>query len=303
MSESWWVQASHIFLHAVALAGLAPLVEGVIRKVKALLQNRTGAPIWQPFWDLVKSFRKEAVLSEHASFVSRAAPYIVWATTVTAGLLVPSYAARAPLETAGGVAILALLFGFARFWTAAAALDSGGSFGGMAASRDMALNVLAEPALLLAAWAVTQPDGTLAARTLQQLDPSWFVAVPGLLLAVLAEAGRLPVNNPDTHLELTMVHEGMLLEYSGRHWGFMAWALQIKQLILFGLLANALFPWENPSGVIAPIVYLFKVAGVAVLVAVIETWSAKIRFFRVPKMLGFSAALSLAALTARALAS
>ena len=214
---------------------LAPLLQGLIKKLKARLQNRIGPPLLQSYYEIWKDMKKDAVISEHASWLTRFTPYIAWATIVTAGLLVPNIAIDAPLGFAGDVLMVVYLFGMARFFTALAGLDSGSAFGGMGSSREMAIGAIIEPALLLAIFGSclagkTTKIGQIALSVAQQqwdfIDPAYGLAVLAMLVVVLAETGRIPVDNPDTHLELTMIHEAMLLEYSGRYLGLMMWAAQ-----------------------------------------------------------------------------
>ena len=294
-------------LQTLLLIGLAPLLQGLVKKVKARLQNRIGPPLLQSYYEIWKDFRKQAVISEHASWLTRFTPYIAWACLITAGLMVPSFFVDAPLGFAGDVLMVVYLFGTARIFTALAALDSGSAFGGMGSSREMAIGAIIEPALLLAVVGVCLESRTTvlsqtALRVAEQrwdfIDPAYGLAVLAMLIVVMAETGRIPVDNPDTHLELTMTHEAMLLEYSGRYLGLMMWASQIKQLVVLNLFISLFFPWgiavglDDAALVWAGLLYLLKLALLAVVLAVVETLYAKVRLFKVPPLLSSSMALS-----------
>ncbi|WP_018133524.1 respiratory chain complex I subunit 1 family protein [Effusibacillus pohliae] len=302
-------------LQTMTLLLVAPLYQGIIKKTKARLQNRIGPSVLQPYHDLVKYLKKDAVISNHASWLTVATPYIVFAAILTAGLFVPAFQADPPFGFVGDMILIVYLFGLARLFTALTALDAGGSFGGMGSSREMALSAIAEPALLLAAFVLFLSGGTtkldrliqvLAAREWNWIEPSYALAFVAMLIVVIAETGRIPVDNPDTHLELTMIHEGMLLEYSGRYLGLMMWAAQIKQLLVASLFINLFFPWGlevsgTADGVFFSfLLYLLKLVGLGVVLAFIETLYAKIRIFKVPKLLLSSMVLSLLAILIRA---
>ncbi len=301
-------------IQLVLILFAAPLLQGMIKKTKARLQGRTGPRLLQPYYDLFKYMKKDAVLSKHASWLTVATPYLVFASVLTAGLLVPTFMTKAPLAMLGDVILIIYAFVAARFFTAITALDAGGAFGGMGSSREMALSAIAEPALLLALFSLMLSSGTtslegvlqaLAANREAWLDPAYMLAFLAMLIVVIAETGRIPVDNPDTHLELTMIHEGMLLEYSGRYLAFMLWAAQMKQLLLLSLFVNLFFPWgiaaswRLPEAAAALALYLLKLALAGVLLAFIETFYAKIRLFKVPKLLASSMLLSLMAIVIR----
>lgn len=298
-------------MQTVLLVMLAPLVQGVIKKVKARLQNRLGAPIWQPYYDLQKYFKRPAVISEHACWLTQVTPYICCFTMVAAGLLLPVAVVDPPLAGTGGLIMLVYLFALARLFTALTALDAGSAFGGMASSREIAMSAIAEPALFLATIAVLIDSKTtqfapvitrVVNLDLSWLDPAYGLAALAMLIVVIAETGRIPVDNPDTHLELTMIHEGMLLEYSGRYLGLMLLAAQIKQLLILTLFIDLFFPWgiALEPGLVAMLIgisaYLLKLLILSVVLALIETAYAKIRLFKIPKLLTSSMALSLLAI-------
>lgn len=300
------------FLQTVILLLLAPFIQGLIKKSKARLQCRIGPSILQPYYDIIKYLKKDAVISNQASWLTRVAPYITFAAVVAAGLLVPTFNAQAPLGFAGDLLMVIYLLGLARFFTALTALDAGSSFGGMGSSREMALGAIIEPALLLALFTVCLLSGTtkleqiiqvMAEKQWNLVDPSYALAFLAMLAVVIAETGRIPVDNPDTHLELTMIHEGMLLEYSGRYLGLMLWAAQIKQLIVLNLFISAFLPWGiafDFGGVaLATFCYVLKLLLLGILLAFIETAYAKMRLYKVPKLMTSSMALSVLAVIMR----
>jgi formate hydrogenlyase subunit 4 len=291
--------------------GLAPLVSGIIKKAKAFFQSRRGPSVFQPYYDLIKRFRKDSVVSEHASWLFRATPYIVFAAVATAALLTPTYTTFLPLGFAGDIIALVYLFALARFFTALAGLEAGSAFGGMGSSREMVVSALAEPSMMLAVFSVALTAGSislgpavegLAKSGIDLINPAHVLAFGALFVVALAETGRIPVDNPATHLELTMIHEGMILEYSGRGLALIEWASSAKQLIFFSLLGNLFIPvgMGMRDGFSALFLSLFlfslKVFVLAFAIAVIESSLAKLRFFRVPELLGASFVLSLAAL-------
>ena len=299
-----------IIVQTGLLLALSPLVSGLIKRAKARLQNRRGPPVWQPYLDLAKTLRKDMVISEHASWVFSAAPYVVFFTALLAGLLVPTVTVQAPLSLFGGVLALVGLLALGRFFLALGGLDPGSAFGGMGSSREMTLAAIAEPALMLAIFTVAIAAGSTDLSRMVQaaLAPEWrllnpmhVLAFAALFIVLLAETGRLPVDNPATHLELTMIHEAMLLEYSGRHLALMEWGAALKQLVVMTLLVNVFFPFGLAPAAAAPatlglalLTYLGKLFAVAITVVVVETTNAKLRLFRVPDLL--SAAFVLAAL-------
>ncbi|MCF6093067.1 respiratory chain complex I subunit 1 family protein [Microaerobacter geothermalis] len=298
-----------VLLQLVLILFTAPLLQGIIKKTKALLQSRKGPMIFQPYYDLWKYMKKDLVISHHASWLTRATPYIVFSALITAGLLIPTFSNRVPLQFAGDFIAFVYLIGLARFFTALTALDAGSAFGGMGASREMALSAIAEIAFLLAVFSVTIPFQTtnletvasgLASGGWEIITPSHILSLLAMILVVITETGRIPVDNPDTHLELTMIHEGMLLEYSGRQLGLMVWGSLIKQFLIISLLANLFFPWgmsgEGWSIFLSLILFLIKIFFLGILLAIIETSYAKIRLFQVPKLLGTSMVMSLLAI-------
>src|SRR5512134_131041 len=238
---------------AFVLLAVSPLVVGLIRKVKARFQCRRGASVFQPYSDLAKLFRKQPVVSTTTSWIFTATPYILFASTLAAGLLVPVFASQMPLNFAGNIIALVYLLALGTFFLILAGLDAGSAFGGMGSSREAIVASLTEPAMIMAIFAIALTTGSTNLSTIVHktallegivTDPSpHLMALAALFIVALAETGRVPVDNPATHLELTMIHEAMLLEYSGRHLALMEWAAQLKLLLYGALIANIFFPW------------------------------------------------------------
>src|SRR5512144_2260532 len=301
--ETTFTHVARTAAQAALVVLAAPLVTGLVQKLKARLQCRRGASVWQPYRDLAKLLRKGTVQSDTASPFFRAIPVLVLAATVTTAAMLPvlwapAGAAAPPL----GDAILLLgLLALARFLLAIGALDAGGAFGGMGASREMTVGLLVEPALLLAVFSVAVAAGTtdlgeLAARRGSLAALSWrapdLLALFAMLILALAETGRIPVDNPDTHLELTMLHEGMLLEHSGPGLACIVLATHVKQLVTLMLVAALFLPLGLARGTapaeiaLALGAFAAKVLLLAGFLALVESSYAKLRFFRVPQFLG-----------------
>ena len=291
----------------------APLLVGALRTLRARLVGRRGPSPWQPYADLYKLLAKEAVVSTTTSWVFRATPYLLVATMLVIALIVPISVARPPLAFAGDIILLVYLFMLGTFFLALAGLDAGSAFGGMGASRAVAIAALAEPTIIVAVFALALRAGTIdLGRVVERFGREpWLAANPAHLLALaaffivmLAETGRLPVDNPATHLELTMIHEAMVLEYSGRYLALVEWAAAMKLFLFMALLANLFFPWglTGPAEPVPMLLGLLALAGkLAVLasaVAALETTVAKLRLFRVPELLAGSFALAFLSLMA-----
>ncbi|MGE5359621.1 MAG: respiratory chain complex I subunit 1 family protein [Bacteroidales bacterium] len=290
----------------------APALVGLIRLIKARLQGRRGAPIWQPYFEIRKLFAKEVIVSPNASWIFRVAPYVLFVTTLAVTLVIPLVAVPLPFEAGADLLVVVYLLLVGTFFLALAGLDPGSPFGGMGSSREMTVAALAEPTIAVAIFALASGAGStnlgqIASRILESpaavLTPGHALAFASLFIVMLAETSRLPVDNPATHLELTMIHEAMVLEYSGRHLALVEWASALKLLVFFSLLANLFAPWglatTMTAGAIAlAVVVLFtKLAVLAVVVAVLETRVAKLRLFRVPELLSASFVLALLAVT------
>ena len=289
---------------------LAPLLTGYVRKVKAHLLRRQGPPVIQPYRDLLKLLRKEAVLAQNASWVFRVAPYVIFATTWVAAAVVPTFATGLVFSsTADLIAIVALL-GSARFMLALAALDVGTSFGGIGSSREMMIASLAEPAMLMIAFTLSLLAGSTQLSSVAAfmegpgvgLRVSLAMALVGLVMVAIAENARIPVDNPATHLELTMVHEAMILEYSGRHLAVIEAAASLKLLLYLSLVMCLFAPWgvavageDFASYGIGLAAYAFKLTVGGFLLALFETAVAKMRVFRVSDFLGIALMLGLLA--------
>jgi formate hydrogenlyase subunit 4 len=298
---------------ALALLALAPLLRGLIWKMKAAFQTRQGPPLAQGYYDLAKLLRKEPVRSETASWIFVAGPRLYFATAVAATTLVPFVFAAAPLEEAGGILVLVGLLALGRFALATASLDTGSPFGGMGGSREMTVAALAEPALMLGLFSVALWGGSLNLGDLVRASalrgpsghPSELLAAAALFLVLLAEAGRVPVDNPATHLELTMIHEAMVLEYSGPDLALVEWASALKELLFMTLLVNLFLPLglavsADPASLgVAAAFYVGKVFLLGVAVTLVESTNAKLRFFRVPELMAVSLGLGFLALALR----
>jgi len=289
---------------------LAPLLTGFVRKLKARLLRRRGPSVFQPYRDLLRLLRKEVVLAENASWLFRAAPYLIFATTWVAAALVPTFATGLLYSwSADLIAIIALL-GSARFLLALAGMDVGTSFGGIGSSREVMIASLAEPAMLLIAFTLALVAGSTQLSTVADfmnspevgLRVSVGMALIALVMVAIAENARIPVDNPATHLELTMVHEAMVLEYSGRHLAMIEFASFLKLLLYVSLIACLFAPWGlAPPGAgpwafaLGAAAWLGKLAVAGTLLALFETAIAKMRVFRVPEFLGAALMLGLLA--------
>jgi formate hydrogenlyase subunit 4 len=307
------VVISALLVQAVQMAMvvlLAPLLTGFIRKIKARLLRRRGPSVIQPYRDLLRLLRKEVVLAENASWLFRMSPYLILAMTWVAAAIIPTFATGLIFSwTADLIAIIALL-GSARFFLALAGMDVGTSFGGLGSSREVMIATLAEPSMLLIIFTLALVAGSTELSTIAAfmsspqvgLRVSLGIALVALVMVALAENARIPVDNPATHLELTMVHEAMVLEYSGRHLAMIELAASLKLLLYISLIACIFTPWrlavlgQGPAvyllGILA---YLAKLAVGGALLGLFETATAKMRIFRVPEFLGAALMLGLLA--------
>jgi len=287
---------------------LAPLLTGFVRKVKARLLRRRGASVVQPYRDLLRLLRKEVVLAENASWLFRWTPYMIFAATWVAAALVPTFAAGLTFSwTADLIALIALLAS-ARFFLALAGMDVGTAFGGIGSSREVMIASLAEPAMLLIVFTLALVAGSTQLSTIATfmgtpavgLRVSLALALIALVMVAIAENARIPVDNPSTHLELTMVHEAMVLEYSGRHLAMIEFAASLKLLLYMSLIACLFMPWGlatlgagAAAYAVGLAVFLAKLAALGFLLAVFETAVAKMRVFRVSDFLGAALMLGL----------
>jgi len=300
---AWLLAAAQTAL----FVGAAPLLAGWVKRVKCHMQNRAAPALWQPYRDLAKLFRKHMVLAENASWLFRGTPYIVFGAMSLAAAAVPLVAVDLPTGAIADVIVLVGFFALARFFTALAGMDIGTAFGGMGSSREMTIAALAEPAMLMAVFTLSMTAGSTNLSSAIHyvleaglvLRPSFLFALLALAMVAVAETGRVPVDNPATHLELTMIHEAMILEYSGRHLALIEWAAQIKLMIYAVLVANIFWPWgiaqefTSEALGIGLVAIAAKLTALAVVLVVWETVLAKMRIFRVPPFLGFAFLLSL----------
>ncbi|MGB8896889.1 MAG: NADH-quinone oxidoreductase subunit H [Pseudolabrys sp.] len=289
---------------------LAPLLTGFLRKMKARLLRRQGPPLLQPYRDLIRLMRKEVVLAGSASWLFRVIPYIIFAGTWVAASLVPTFRSGLLFSWSADLIALIALLGSARFFLALAGLDVGTSFGGIGSSREVMIASLAEPAMLMIMFTLALIAGStqlsiMAAHMVSGevgLRVSLGLALLALIMVAIAENARIPVDNPATHLELTMVHEAMVLEYSGRHLALIDLASELKLLLYVSVIGCLFTPWgiAPPNGNAAEIAvgvatYIAKLAVGGILLAVFETSIAKMRVFRVPAFLGAALMLGLLA--------
>ncbi len=297
---------------ALMALALAPGLVGFVRWWKARLQGRRGAPPWLVYYDLRKLFGKEVVISKNASWIFRFTPYLVFSSTLAVTFLIPLVAAPLPFDQIGDLLLVVYLLLLGTFFLALAGLDPGTAFGGMGASREMTIAAIAEPTIALSIFGLALAAGStnlgrIVAQTLAHpgaaISPGHLLGFAALFIVMLAETGRLPVDNPSTHLELTMIHEAMTLEYSGRYLALIEWAAALRLLIFFSLLANMFAPWGvatmlTPVAVsVAVLALIAKLAGLGLVVALLETHIAKLRLFRVPELLAVSFVLALLAVT------
>jgi formate hydrogenlyase subunit 4 len=295
---------------------LAPLVTGLVRKIKARLTRRRGPPIIQPYRNLLRLFRKEAVLAENASWLFRSVPYLVFALTLVAASLVPTIVTDLPFALAADFIAIVALLASARFFLALAGLDIGTSFGGIGASREVMIASLAEPAMMMVIFSIALVAGSTNLSAIVafmashvEVEVSFGLALVGFVIVAIAENARIPVDNPATHLELTMVHEAMVLEYSGRHLALIEWAASLKLLLYVSLLACIFAPWGistfgggAQAAAVALVAYLGKLAVGGALLGFFEVSIAKMRVFRVPEFLGAALMLALLATLLRLVA-
>jgi formate hydrogenlyase subunit 4 len=298
----------------LVVLAMAPLLTGLVRRLKAHLLRRQGPQLVQPYRDLLRLLRKDVVLAHTASWVFRVTPYLVFATTWVAASLVPTFATGLLFSYAADMIAIVALLGSARFMLALAGLDVGTSFGGIGSSREMMIASLAEPAMLMVVFTLSLLAGSTQLSSVAAfmqgpsigLRVSLALALAGLVMVAIAENARIPVDNPATHLELTMVHEAMILEYSGRHLALIEAASHLKLLLYVSVIACVFFPWgiavsgAGPAAYVAALgFYAVKLAAAGFLLALFETAIAKMRVFRVSDflgaalMLGFLAALLL----------
>jgi len=301
-------------LQMTLVIAVAPLLTGVVRATKARLTRRRGPPLVQPYRDLVRLARKEAIVADSASWLFRFVPYLVFAATWVAAALVPTFATGLLFSWSADLIVIIALLGAARFFLALAGLDVGTSFGGLGSSREALFGALAEPAMIVIVFSLALIAGSTQLSTVAAYMASGVaglrvtlgMALVALIIVALAENGRIPVDNPATHLELTMVHEAMILEYSGRHLAVIELAAMLKLALYISLIICVFVPWglaiadaSVADRIFGAIAYVVKLLAAGVALGVFETSIAKMRVFRVPDfvgaalMLGFLGALLL----------
>jgi formate hydrogenlyase subunit 4 len=294
-------------IQVLVILTLAPLLTGIIRKTKARTQKRIGASILQPYYDLLKLVRKDEVVSDQTSWIFRACPWINFAAMTTAAFFIPVFLVYTPFGLVGDLLLVIGLFALGRFFTMLAGLDVASSFGGLGSSREMMISALLEPALFLSIFVVAITYGGTNLSTLITASsnssflphPQIIFAAIGLFIIILGETGRLPFDNPSTHLELTMVHETMILEYSGKSLALMEWSQSIKQIILFTLMINIFVPWGISSSILLStlavgfLTFIGKISLFGIFVAFLESSVAKWRLFRIPDLIAIAISTSM----------
>jgi formate hydrogenlyase subunit 4 len=283
-----------ILIHLALLVVLPPFLPGLIQKTKAWFAGRQGAPLLQPYRDIWKLLRKGAVVSRTTTWLFRAGPVVGLATVMCAGLIVPFHCAKAPLGFEGDVIVFAYLLGLGRFFTMLAALDTGSSFEGMGSSREAAFSALAEPALFLSLAIICLPAGSASFQDAWSMLPGAmrFAVHPEILAAAIAvfivlltENSRVPVDDPNTHLELTMVHEVMVLDHGGPDLAFIEVASAVKFLVISSLLTHILLPIPPDGGWVGLAIFLGGTLGLTIAVGLLESLIARLRMVRVPQFL------------------
>ena len=296
-----------VIVKTLCVVLLAPLMAGWVKWLKCRLQNRQGPPPWQPYRDLLRLSRKQVVLADTASPIFRMAPYIVFSVTIIAVSIVPVITVQLPVAAMADVIALVGFLALGRFFLSLAGMDVGTAFGGMGSSREVTISSLAEPALLMAfftlAMNVSSTNLSTVISHLAQRDltlyPSLIFSSMGLILVAIAETGRIPIDNPATHLELTMIHEAMILEYSGRHLALMEWAAMLKLTLYSLLIVNLIVPLGISLTLVprdlalATLTVTGKLLIWGLILAVSETIQAKMRLFRAPQYLGLAFILTL----------
>lgn len=283
-----------LIFHLLLLLILPPLLLGIINKTKAWFAGRVGAPLLQPYYDLIKLLRKEMVLSITTTWIFRAGPVITLVAMVLAGLLIPFGQFNAPLSFPGDLILFAYLFGLARFFTTAAALDTGSAFEGMGAAREVTFSCLSEPALFFALLVLARVSRSLTLNNMLHVPVSGFstgIAAPLILIAVglfiilLAEACRIPVDDPNTHLELTMIHEVMVLDHSGPLFSVILYSASLKMFILGAVLLQVVAPFKTAWPWLDGILFIAEMSGLAAAIGIVESIMARLRMCHVPYLL------------------
>ena len=286
---------------------ISPLFISLIKKVKAHAQKRRGPPLLQTYRNLAKLLKKETVYSENSSWIMRVTPLVNVAALLVASLFVPMLVIPQPTDLVGNIILFLYLLALAKFFMALSGLDAGSTFGGMGSSREMAISALIEPviivvfaALAFAFKTINLPDmfrGALASNVL--VDPVLILISISIFIVIIVESARVPVDNPETHLELTMIHEAMILEQSGKNLAMMELSSAMKQLLLMGVLINILVPWGLTQDFTAPAIlislgaFVLKAVVLAVIIGLFESSCAKSRLFRLPGLFAIALFLSI----------
>lgn len=288
-----------LLLKLLLIPLLSPLCIGIIRKVKAKMQNRSGASIFQPYFDLYKLFHKDEVISKDASWIFRISPYLIFAISILIPLGIPLISSLESISPIGNFIIIIYLIALSTFFLSLSGIDVGSAFGGFGSSREMTLAALTEGTLLFAILPVaiithttnlTAMASAGAALPINDFFPI-LIAFIAFFIALMSETGRIPFDNPATHLELTMIHEAMILEYSGKRLALIEWASANKLLIFIALGANIFFPWGLTNSldfnqlIISLLIFLAKALIIVIGIAILESSTAKFRFFRLPDIL------------------
>lgn len=295
----------YLLMQLILFILFAPLINGIVKKIKAFTQKRKGAPVYQMYMDLYKLAGKGVVISDTASWIYRATPYIVLCTTLAAALLVPAVTAFTPGYFPGDAILLIYLLALGRFFMTLAGLDTGSTFGGMGSSREALISSLVEPSLLITFFTAGLISKSTSLYTMMNTvnenggifrNPAYILLFLSVFIILITETSRIPVDDPATHLELTMVHEAMILEYSGRHLAMMELGASVKQLIFITLMVNLFIPSAGPlqggsifTGIAVSLgVYAAKVVAAAVIMAVAEVSTVKFKLFSVPNLAALS---------------
>ncbi len=283
------------FAHLLLLVTMPPLLLGVINKTKALYAGRVGPPLLQPYYDLLRLMRKDMVFSTATTWVFRAAPLVTLTAIAIAGILVPLGPLDAPVRFAGDLILFAYLLGMARFATTAAALDTGSAFEGMGAAREVTFACFAEPTLFLAFLVLVKLSGSLSLTTMlrsPEITPlaslpiaSLVLVVAGLFVMLLAENCRIPIDDPNTHLELTMIHEVMVLDHSGPLFGIVLYGAAMKLFVLCAIVLHLLVPWSTGRPLVDAGLFILEMLGMAAVIGVVESTMARLQMRHVPTLL------------------
>jgi len=299
----------YIIVQLLVILLIAPLVSGIIKKVKALSQKRKGPPVLQLYLDIYKLLKKDVVVSETASWIFKATPYINITTALLAGLLIPVSLKLTPIIFGGDIIFIIYILAMGRFFMTLAGLDTGGTFGGMGSSREMAISSLIEPTLLVSVFTIGLISKSTSVHNMMEtmssigtsiFQPVYILCFLAMIIVIIAESSRIPVDDPETHLELTMVHEAMILEYSGRHLALMELGAAVKQLVLITLLVNLFIPLDSIitldnallAIVFSILLYVIKVVVASILIAITEINTVKLKLFSVPNLAAISFILS-----------